>query len=440
MTVGEPADKKSPGSRPMLQVLRSLEAEDRPRFKKDLLEWESQEAAHSSAKKLFLEHASSPEALFGADEIPEVPDLPPQPVPLRITISDITSQKLIRSSADRPRGLLCYLDEMNSWIRKITDKNSGEDRSCWVVSYEGEPYEMDRVGTGSIRCDNLAVSIYGNIQPTVLRQNIVGMAGDGLAQRFLPAVLRSGETKLGEPVPEFLSHSYEWEKLLRTIYSLPVQTYRLSQDAFTEFRRFQQWYEHTKREERLLQSSDVFMTSFGKIEGTTGRIILMFHLMEDPYSTVINVELVKRVICFVRTYIIPSLRYTFHEIGTNDSFDIWLANYVLQYADMKKLTLADLRNATRRTLEGKNAQDRNHIILCGMSLLEAANWVKRLDSNYDDLRGKAQWAINPNILTQFKSHREEIISIKQKRLESRYRSRVAHGYEKTEYPDPNESG
>ena len=46
-----------------------------------------------------------------------IPDLPPAPVPTKIVVQDITSQKLIRHCAERPRGLLCYLDEMHAWAR-----------------------------------------------------------------------------------------------------------------------------------------------------------------------------------------------------------------------------------------------------------------------------------------------------------------------------------
>ena len=99
-----------------------------------------------------LEAAASPEALIGA-ALPPLPALPAQPVPLRLRVQDITSQKLVRYAADRPAGFLCYLDEMNSWIRKVCDPRSGEDRSAWVRSYEAKEYAMDRVGAGAIYAD-----------------------------------------------------------------------------------------------------------------------------------------------------------------------------------------------------------------------------------------------------------------------------------------------
>ena len=166
----------------MMQPLRAIEAEDIPRYKRDLLNWEAAEAAYNAKKKQFIEHHSSEH--LANDVAPEVPELPIKPSPLKLTVTDITSQKLVRHAAERPRGLLCYLDEMNSWVKKMTDKQSGEDRSTWVVSYESESYDMDRVGSGSIHADNLAVSVFGNIQPRVYRENLNSLTADGLLQRF----------------------------------------------------------------------------------------------------------------------------------------------------------------------------------------------------------------------------------------------------------------
>ena len=213
MTIGDPADKKSPGSRPMMQPLRAIEAEDIPRYKRDLLNWEASEAAYNAKKKQFIEHHSSEH--LSNDVAPDVPELPIKPSPLKLTVTDITSQKLVRHAAERPRGLLCYLDEMNSWIKKMTDKQSGEDRSTWVVSYESESYDMDRVGSGSIHADNLAVSVFGNIQPRVYRDSMNALTSDGLLQRFIPAILRGEQTRLGNPVPAFMSNEYAYEQMLR---------------------------------------------------------------------------------------------------------------------------------------------------------------------------------------------------------------------------------
>lgn len=421
MTLGDPADKKSPGSRPMLSTLKEIEQEDRPRYQKELLDWEGKEAAYAGAKKSFLEFAASPEAMMSNAAIPTVPELPKQPAPLKITVSDITSQKLVRHAADRPRGLLCYLDEMNSWVRKLTDKTSGEDRSTWVVSYESEPYEMDRVGAGSIHCDNLAVSIYGNIQPTVFRQNLALMASDGLLQRFIPAVLRSDKTKLGNPVPEYMTSRAQWDQTLRMIYALPALTYKMSPEAHQEYREFQRWYESSKRDERLLQSSDVFMTAFGKLEGTTGRLILVFHMIENPYEIHVSADLVKRVVQLVKSYVIPSLRYALGEVVGTSSFDVWVTDFVIQHCDKKTITLSEVKRSARRPLDGMTVWQQDQMVMSSMQVLENVNWVVRLDDGSKENQHHAVWAINPDLATKFKDHRAEVVRAKQRQLDEIYK-------------------
>ena len=421
MTLGDPADKKSPGSRPMLSPLKNLEAEDRPRYQKELLDWEGKEAAYASAKKTFLEWSASPDAMLGGDQAPAVPEMPPQPVPVKITVSDITSQKLVRSAADRPRGLLCHLDEMNSWVRKLTDKTSGEDRSAWVVSYEAERYEMDRVGSGSIHAENLAVSIYGNIQPTVFRQSIASLAADGLLQRFIPAILRAGKTRLGHPIPEYLTSAEAWENTLRLTFALPPQTYKLSPEAFNVYRQFQAWYEDAKQDERLLHSGDVFMTAFGKLEGTTGRLILLFHVIENPFNLMVDADVVHRVIRFVKGYLIPAYRYAFGEVGGTNSFDVWVTDYIIQHCDMPTITLSEIKRGGRRQFDGISPWQQDQWVLGAMQVLESVGWVVRMDDGSRENQHHAQWAINPALTTQFADHRKKVIAAKQRQLDDIYK-------------------
>lgn len=417
MTVGDPADKKTPGSWPMLVPLGAIESEDRPRFQKDLLDWEGKEAGYAAAKKHFLEWSASPEAMMGGDA-PPVPDLPPQPVPVKITVSDITSQKLVRHVTERPRGVLCYLDEMNSWIRKMTDSKSGEDRSAWVMAYESKPYEMDRVGAGAIRCENMAVSIYGNIQPRVLKDNLRSLSADGMLQRFLPAVLRPGYTRVGNPVPEYLTTTAAWENTLRLIFALPEQVYRLSAEAYQVYRDFQHWYEDAKVDERLILSNDIFMTAFGKLEGTCGRLILLHHLLESPFSPVVDVGIVQRCIKIVQDYLIPAFRYVFGEIGDTDSFDQWIADHVIQHADAGTLTLSEIKRSARRQLQGIQVWAADQKVFYAMYLLEQAGWVVRTDDKTKENQHIAEWAINPALVTMFADYRARVILIKQRIHES----------------------
>ena len=421
MTMGEPADKKTPGSRPMLEPLAGIETEHKPKFAQEKQEWEMRNAAYSKAYKGLLDFAATPEYLLGA-EAPAVPPKPDDPVSLKLTCSDITSQKLVNLAAGRPRGLLCTLDEMNSWVGKVANKMSGEDRSCWVVAYEAARYEMDRMGTGTTHAENFAVSIVGNIQPRVFYENFDNLAQDGLLQRFLPAVLRGDQTRLGNPTPDHLSSAADWERTLRVIFSMPVMTYRLSPEAYKVFRSFQGWYEKRKVSERLVQSSPTYMTAFGKIEGLVGRLALIFHAIETPFVPEVSAELLERVVALVQRYVIPVYRYLYdNNDASATTFDAWVMEHVIQHADTERVTLSDVKRHGRRALEKagiKHRAERDQWVLNAMHTLEMMGWARRIDDGTGEHRGHAEWLINPHIETTFKDHRNAVIEAKQDIMET----------------------
>lgn len=433
MTIGKPAQKKSPGSKPMFTPLAMLEQEDQPNYSQRRLQWEGREAAHDAAKKAFILYNSSPDGMLNPDGSPEVPDLPAPPAPLRITVSDITSQKLVRYGADHPRGVLCVLDEMKGWCSKLTDRGSGEDRSAWVVGYEASPYQMDRVNAGPVLSTNFAVSIYGNCQPGVFTEYMHALSSDGLLQRFIPAVLRSCDWGIGDPLPEYLTNKPQWEQTLRIAFAMPPQTYTLTSEARTVYREFQHWYSQAARDEDLAMSNDTFMTAFGKLEGTVGRLALVWHVIESPFSPTVSADLMRRVVRMVKSYIIPSFRYTLSQMSKADSFDVWMTEYVIQNCDKPTMTLNDIRKSARRQLEGVSLWQQGHMVIGAMGVLEEGGWVMRLDDGSQERQSYAAWAINPTLAEKFKEHRQAVIAAKQRQREHIYRLSTkgtpsVHGY------------
>jgi hypothetical protein len=443
MTLGDPGDRKSPGSRPMLSPLKDIEASDRSRYAQAVQAWEVQEAAWSVQKKALLDYAGSDKGMLAPEDAPIVPPLPQKPVPLKITVSDITSQKLVRQAADRPRGLLCYLDEMNAWVGKLTNGSSGEDRSAWVVGYEAEAYEMDRVGAGAVHCENFAVSIYGNMQPQVLTENFDKLASDGLLQRFLPAVLRHDQTRIGNPLPEFMTTAETWENLLRLTFALPATVYKLSPEAFAVFRRFQEWYEDRMQSERLIKSSPEFITAFGKITGLAGRLILIFHAIESPFNPVVGSDTVERVVRIVREYVVPTYRYVFDAEGSMSAFDAWIVEHIIQHADKPSVTMGDIKRSARRQFEKAKVMQnwhQNEWTICAMYILAEMNWVRRIDDGSKESQGHAEWLINPHLATTFQDYRAAVVKAKLQRDRERldkagitYTNPYQHGAEVLEY-------
>jgi len=440
MTIGAPADKKTPSSKPMMDILKVIQMEDHSRYRDELLKWEGQEAAYVTQKKTFLEWAASGTAMLENDNAPPVPELPNQPVPLKITVADITSQSLIRNAADRPRGLLCYLDEMNTWMKKINDTRSGEDRSSWTVSYESNPYQMDRVGAGSIYCQNLAVSFYGNVQPKIFRNAVKMLGEDGTLQRFIPGIINQKASKLGNPVPSMFTHEEQWNNTVRTVFALPPMDYQMSPGAYESFRDFQRWYEDRKQEEYMIQSSDNYMTAFGKLEGTTGRMILIFHLIDDPFNPFVQKSTVDNVIKIVKGFIIACFKHAYTEIVDrhNESFGVWLIDHIIYMSEFHStITLSEIRKSARRKFkEGQTTWQKDQIIIDTVYNLEDAKWMIRTEERHND--GFIRWTINPMISSTYKDYRLKVKRAKQKNLEFIYKDAITEkdrkikGYEELE--------
>lgn len=430
MTIGEPADKKSPGSHPMLDVLTRLEQEDVPRCRRAETEFEGAEAFFNVARKAWLDQAASAEAQLNG-QIVEPPAKPAPPVPLRLRVMDATSQKVVRIAADRPQGVVLHLDEMASWLRKMADPRSGEDRSCWVQAYESKPYVMDRVGSGTIRADNLACSIFGNIQPRVFRKLLPSLNEDGLVQRFIPVILRAGATRRGEPIPAYMTHEQQWEDTLRFLFALPTMEYRLSEAAYKIFRQFQSDYERQKHDERITRAGYAYITAFGKLEGTCGRLALILHMLEEPYSLEVSGPLMLRVVKIIWDYIVPSMRYTYTTIGGTSEFEGWLVEHILNICDVEVVSLRDIATAGVKYLADLNPREIDAMIYAGMAVLESSEWVKRVDDGTKEHARVAQWAINPGLAAQFRGYREEVTDARKRllRADGEARSQFIRKYE-----------
>ena len=413
MTIGEPADKKTPGSAPMFDVLEEIERTDTDRYKAELLIWEGKEAAYAAAKKAFLVASANP---LDTPDVAGIPALPPQPVPARIIVSDITSQKLVRQCADRPRGMLCYLDEMAGWVSKLTNYGGIDDRSTWVRAYEAKSYRYDRVSAGTIDVEHFALSMYGNIQPKVFRDGLAGLSSDGLLQRFIPIVLRWDYTKRNEPGVRFLSCAGEYDAMIKRCYTLPERTYTLSAGAYRVFREFQTWYEQVKNDERVVQSNDTYMTAFGKLEGTCGRMALVWHLSEAPYEQEVSEGLMARVVRVARSYVVPSLRYVYNVVGgtADNSLDVWVSEHILHYAgERETITLSEIKRSARRRAGGLSPAQLENEIRIIMDWLASQNWVGIVE----ETRRGVTWAINATLAVTHVDYRRTVIEANQRMRE-----------------------
>lgn len=418
MLIGRPSDKKSPGSKPMFAPLRKLELEDRDRYRAAMLAWEGKEARYAAQKKAYREFEASPDADLPNSQAPHVDPLPDEPQAKRLLINDATSQKVVSMAAGRPGGFLMHLDEMHKWLSKLNDPRNTDDRGCWIQGYETGHYTMDRQGTGTTQVENLALSLFGAVQPGVFRTYVGAASQDGIAQRFMPIALNPNHNKMWQmAVPSFLSHEYDWEQLVRRVHGLPTFEYVFHPDGLSEFRKFGEWAIHLRESEQLIQHSESYLTALGKMEGNCARLILLFHLMENPYCPFIEQSTVDRACQIFRTYFVPSLRHAFLQIAEqSDPLSRKILDSVIQLSGVKAtVTLSDLRRMGRST-GGQYTRpiwEVEQLARAAMDDLAEAGFV----TLQNETPRSAVWAINPSLGLAFQKHREKIIKAKQAALD-----------------------
>jgi hypothetical protein len=150
------------------------------------------------------------------------------------------------------------------------------------------------------------------------------------------------------------------------------------------------------------------MTALGKLEGLCGRMILVFHLIEDPHSSIVSQAVARRAIRFIMSYVVPALRFTLNEGSESRLFDHWLADHVIHLCDTGTITMSDIKRSARRRLEGRSTWDGDQIVLRSMHDLEKAQWVIRLDDGSRENQHFAEWAINAKLGTMYAEHRKKV--------------------------------
>jgi hypothetical protein len=271
---------------------------------------------------------------------------------------------------------------------------------------------MDRMGSGTIIVENMALSLYGNCQPTVFRNNVDSTSADGILQRFMPVVLNPDNNAMWQDsIPSFMSGEHAYEQLIRRSYALPPMEYTLSPEGLAILKAFSAWALQFREAERILSSSTTYQTALGKVEGNCARLLLLFHLVESPYEMVIGPETVIRVTRLFRTFFIPSLRHVFLHVGEQSdpmakkAFDV-----ISQWASVRPtITLPELRTGTKTAGDTRPPWQIDQLLRVIMDDLCSMGYTSLLQ----DHPRYPVWTINPAVADLFKAHRTKVIKAKQ---------------------------
>jgi putative DNA primase/helicase len=177
-------------------------------------------------------------------------DDPVKPPELRFLINDATIEKLHAILEENPQGILYLRDELVGWLATLDSEGRERERPFFLEAWNGDGgYNIDRIGRGSVRVENLCVSLFGGLQPAKLQNYLLdavsgGTNDDGLAQRLQVLVWpdQSRDWEDIDRVPNSVAENAVQELFERIVKISPAEPLKLkfdpeAQELFSVWRR-----------------------------------------------------------------------------------------------------------------------------------------------------------------------------------------------------------
>jgi hypothetical protein len=213
-------------------------------------------------------------------------DQPPRPVPLYLQIQDYTGEALVAQLQEldkRGLSVLVLRDELSGLFGAMNAYRSGKgaDEQQLLELFDGHAFTSLRVSVGDRSYDRCQVSIYGAIQPGVLRELIKGGDPSGKWARFLFSPLPDNTLPLPTAVSEegvaaVKRANQSLQDYARRIYTMPAQRYQLDEEAIEAF----STYEHDKQILAQQARIDAQAALYGKSAGKVLRVAVLLHLLQ----------------------------------------------------------------------------------------------------------------------------------------------------------------
>lgn len=348
--VGDPSSGKSPALDPVLEVMRSLEADAAGEHEQAVCDWEGatlrakleREAWEAKVKQATKDGVGTPAMPLSAV-------LPEKPVRPRYVVNDTTPESVAAILAANPC-VLSVRDELAGWFSGF-DRYSPGGRQFWLEAYGGRAFSVDRKSADKpLLIDFTGVSVVGGIQPDKLASAALAGDDDGLPARFLWVWPR--------PVPYHRPARVADEALLRTVLQRLADLRMGSDDlgnprpvvlslddegaeAFVDWRRANDGAAH--------DGGTLYKGFVGKLPGLALRLALVVQLLEwadtgGPEPVGISTDVLMRVLVFLDRYAKPMALRVFGDaaLPQGERNAATLARYIVK-AKATRLNLRDVR-------------------------------------------------------------------------------------------------
>ena len=257
--VSESGQRKSPVFRTLIrQPLGVLHSEARQKFQRELAQYEVNYAAWRKED---------------SDEAPPV-----KPAQEMYVFTDATGEGIKAQAASVPeKSLLALIDELAGLFNSANKYRNGRgsDKQDMLSYFDGMGSTVLRASGAKADVDRLYLSIFGTIQPSVLKNHLEDCTDpDGQWSRILfvnqplqVATLSDDDSDIN--VSKLLAECY------RRIDALPLKEYTLSKEAF---KCYQKTYDQLERL-RVSHPNAGMRAVFSKMEGYIGRLAVNLHVI-----------------------------------------------------------------------------------------------------------------------------------------------------------------
>lgn len=305
-------------------------------------------------------------------------------LPVRmVLLQDTTTEKLLETQRDNPRGVILARDEIGGFLDGLTKPGREGDLQYYLEGWNSAaPFKQSRIGRGHIHAASNTIAITGNIQPQVLtayRRNVLGR-GDGLLPRF-QVLVHLDELPPFEIIdrPANKAAKKAYDKVITGLFNLDPKSRGFEAHGVLRFEdaaqeRFNDWLRGL--EERLrepkLRALPGFHEHLAKYRSLVPAVSGIYHLVDVvttsagyrvPLATLENaIETV--------SYLEQHARRVYHEERDQN---VILANRLLDKLAGLEETTVTLRKLLRSNWSGLTSATLPRVI----TDLEHHGWVRR---------------------------------------------------------------
>jgi hypothetical protein len=399
VVVGFSGTGKTPGLNVTRRVLKEVEHLNKAADDERKRRHETKKAEADAARKKWQSDVK--EAIETGQSAPLIPSQANDPakfVPIRLSVSDGTIERLAELLQARPQGTVLVRDELSALFTNMSRYSGGQDNEFWLESWNGDSYTVERMQR-TLHVDHLLIGIVGGMQPDKLVRSFEG-DHDGMYARILfawpPEAEWTGLTDdAAEIEPDILNiisrvnglAQFAEDKLLQLVVSLSGE----SRERFVQFARLA----HQGKDAFDGREREWFAKATAHVLRLAGTIAflewaLKYDSLKPPGE--VTREHMQSAITLVTKYFWPHARACLRQIGLTERHAD--ARKALRWIRAQRKTEVSLMDVRRYALNERLDEEQTEAVLAH---LERAGWIRKYRKPGGPAGGKpvVRWVVNP---------------------------------------------